>query len=405
MASRISQRTRFPKFSRALTALSALALLGVGGAFAATITFTDFSDVSAFTLNGETAALGNPVFFNGQDVLRLLDQVVSGQGSAFLTTPVVLGSGGTFSTVFQFQITDVQGISDGDGQGADGFVFVLQDQSATALGGFGNGIGYSGISPSLGVEFDTFEFPNGNHVGVNLNGSLSSVAAASVAPRLNNGAIWFAWVDYDGAQQLLQVRVSQTATRPTLALCHTLDLPSILGQSSAFIGFTSGSDAASQDPDIREWEFTDASSFTLDPNDCGLGVCANNVTDPGEECDGSDDALCPGQCNADCTCPPLLVELESFTAEVERGGVSLQWKTTVEIDNAGFRILRAQEGEESVVISPLIPARGTELTGAEYEFLDRDRLKGTVKYYLDDIDVFGVATRHGPVVAAPTHRR
>jgi hypothetical protein len=33
-------------------------------------------------------------------------------------------------------------------------------------------------------------------------------------------------------------------------------------------------------------------------------VCGNGVVDPGETCDGSSDAACPGFCQADCTCTP-----------------------------------------------------------------------------------------------------
>lgn len=36
-------------------------------------------------------------------------------------------------------------------------------------------------------------------------------------------------------------------------------------------------------------------------------VCGNGVLEAGEACDGTDDAACPGQCQADCTCavPPV----------------------------------------------------------------------------------------------------
>jgi len=37
--------------------------------------------------------------------------------------------------------------------------------------------------------------------------------------------------------------------------------------------------------------------------DCGpCGICGNDIKEPGEECDGIDDAACPGECQADCTC-------------------------------------------------------------------------------------------------------
>jgi hypothetical protein len=32
------------------------------------------------------------------------------------------------------------------------------------------------------------------------------------------------------------------------------------------------------------------------------GLCGNDVVDEGEECDGSDDAACPGECRLDCIC-------------------------------------------------------------------------------------------------------
>lgn len=36
-------------------------------------------------------------------------------------------------------------------------------------------------------------------------------------------------------------------------------------------------------------------------NPCG--TCGNATREGAEECDGGDDALCPGSCNTDCTCP------------------------------------------------------------------------------------------------------
>ncbi len=129
--------------------------------------------------------------------------------------------------------------------------------------------------------------------------------------------------------------------------------------------------------------------------------CGNGVIDPGENCDGMNDAACPGQCSpVTCECP-LLVTLEAFTADVTKRGVLLRWTTATEIDNVGFRVLRGVEGREKsleLLTPELIPARGNDLVGADYEFLDdTQRLSGTVQYYLEDVDVFGRTTRHGPV--------
>jgi gliding motility-associated-like protein len=45
---------------------------------------------------------------------------------------------------------------DNDAEGADGMVFVLQQQGVNAIGINGSGMGYQGFFPSFGIEFDTY---------------------------------------------------------------------------------------------------------------------------------------------------------------------------------------------------------------------------------------------------------
>jgi hypothetical protein len=245
-------------------------------ASATVINYTDFSDLSDFTLNGITATIntgGTGVIGpDGSRVLRLTDNL--GQsGSAFLTDPILLQDAGgfqaSFSTAFEFQFTGQQN------GGADGIVFVVQTV-ANNVGGGGGGIGYQGIQNSLGIEFDNWfnagSDSNSSHVGIDLNGNVSSVASASVSPDLDNGDIWYAWADYDGTNDLLEVRLSTTNSRPaTATLNYTVDLVSVLGTPEAFIGFTSGTGAAGADHDIRAWQFIN----TFDPIEDG-----NTVPEP-----------------------------------------------------------------------------------------------------------------------------
>ena len=224
--------------------------------YAATVTFNDFSDLSEFTLNGSAATIGNPVLFNGRQVLRLTDTYWQA-GSAFLTNPITLDSDGSFSTFFRFQITNSAGFQGG----ADGLVFVVQSMANDALGTVGGGLGYAGISPSLGIEFDTYDNPpdpDGNHIAINLDGSVNSVSHYNVPTSMNNGNVWHAWVDHNGATALLEVRLSETSLRPGDAqLSCTLDLPSILGTSNVFVGFTSATGEDTGDHDILSWQFID----------------------------------------------------------------------------------------------------------------------------------------------------
>ncbi len=241
--------------SRVLGAFLLLAFSVLAGPALAqqTINFPNFCSVSAFTLNGQTASL-NP---NAQCVLRLTSGL-GASGSAFLTSTFSLASDASFSTFFSFKIPNPVGGSDVDGQGADGIVFAVQTVSNTAGGG-GGGIGYSGISNSVGVELDTWnngsgDANSGNHIGIDLNGSVNSAALTPIPGRFNDGNVWFVWVDYNGVTDLLEARVATTAARPASpSVSFTVNLPAVLGTNNAFVGFTSGTGAAGGDHEIVSW--------------------------------------------------------------------------------------------------------------------------------------------------------
>lgn len=239
-----------------LTAAIALVLASTG-ANAITISYSDFSDLSAFQLNGSAASIPNPAA--PDNALRLTNNL-SQSGSAFLTDAISLNNQASFSARFDFRIFDAIGSFDKDGWGADGLSFVVQTVS-NSVGGAGGGIGYRYITDSVGIEFDTWNNPewddaDGNHVGINLEGDVNSVAQATVSPRMNNGEVWTAWIDYDGVNDLLEVRLSDTGLRSDLALLsYNLDLVSVLGSTNAFVGFTSGTGSAGGHHDILNFDF------------------------------------------------------------------------------------------------------------------------------------------------------
>ena len=235
------------------------AVLALGGLSAiAGFSYSDFSSTAGLQLNGAAAQLGNE--------LRLVNSVPFAGGSAFTTASTPLGGLNSFSTYFQFRIDNNAGIGDGDGVGADGLAFVIQTVSNN-VGSLGGGIGYQGIANSVGIEFDTYNNggpandPDGNHVGIDLNGNIASVATASEPTRFNNGSIWNAWVDYDGTTNALEVRWSQAALRPAAAqLSSVVNLQTVLGQNSAFLGFTSATGSGYGDHNILNWEYRDSFS-------------------------------------------------------------------------------------------------------------------------------------------------
>ncbi len=231
--------------------------------------YPDFSDVAGLRINGDAAQF--------QNRLRLTTATTGQSGSFFTQSLVDLQAENSFSTFFRFQITDSGGAGDDDGSGADGLVFVVQTVS-NSVGGGGVDIGFGGIAPSLGIEFDTFNNggsidPNGNHVGIDINGSVQSVATQTEPVRFNNGDYWNVWIDYDGVSDLLEVRWSTALQRPESSmLSHTVDLLDLIGQTSAYVGFTSGTGAGFGNQDLIGWEFRSYYSPVPEPSTYILGV-------------------------------------------------------------------------------------------------------------------------------------
>ena len=101
---------------------------------------------------------------------------------------------------------------------------------------------------------------------------------------------------------------------------------------------------------------------------------------------------------------PTLIQLASFNAISKAGKVILRWATDSEVDNAGFNILRSESesGEYTKINDALISAEGSSTDGASYSFADNDvQNRKTYYYKLEDIDLNGNSTMHGPVSATP----
>jgi len=107
--------------------------------------------------------------------------------------------------------------------------------------------------------------------------------------------------------------------------------------------------------------------------------------------------------------PEDAITLASFTAKAGVGAVNLAWETGTEVDNAGFNLYRATaaDGAYTKVNDALIAAKGDAVSGASYSYLDQRLQAGTYFYKLEDVDLSGLVTTHGPVSATilPRFRR
>lgn len=105
-----------------------------------------------------------------------------------------------------------------------------------------------------------------------------------------------------------------------------------------------------------------------------------------------------------CSCTPDLITLVSFTATPHDSYVLIDWATDMEIDNIGFHLWRSgtEDGEYIKITDNSIPAQGG---GYQYIFTDDTVIKGKTYYYkLEDIDLYGASTFHGPVSVRMSHK-
>jgi hypothetical protein len=108
------------------------------------------------------------------------------------------------------------------------------------------------------------------------------------------------------------------------------------------------------------------------------------------------------------TTGPLAVTLASFDAQGQADRVVVTWETVSEIDNAGFNLYRGlqADGSDRALLTNVPSQAPGSTQGAFYSYEDLAVEPGqTYWYWLEDVDIHGATTLHGPVsatVSVPT---
>ncbi|HUW94797.1 MAG TPA: hypothetical protein VMW58_03350 [Anaerolineae bacterium] len=102
------------------------------------------------------------------------------------------------------------------------------------------------------------------------------------------------------------------------------------------------------------------------------------------------------------------VVLSSFAVTPRENEILIEWETASERDNLGFNLYRAESAEGTgsgayvQLNKDLIPGTGNPIQGGSYSFVDQHVAVGVHYYYwLEDVEVGGLTTLHGPVSAVP----
>lgn len=203
----------------------------------------EFTDSTIFNF------IGNAQLFNKR--IRLTEAKNYQGGAIWLKDKKNVAN--DFAIEIGFQITD------SDPAGADGIAFVIQNTNESIIGQLGGGIGYSGISNALAIEFDTYfngdrNDPNDNHIAVQSNGRgpisedhAYTLGIASSIPTMEDGQNHVLRIEYVG--KIFKVYLDDMKT-PKIIRYVNLDSLLKLDNGMAWLGFTSSTGGSYGNHDI-----------------------------------------------------------------------------------------------------------------------------------------------------------
>jgi hypothetical protein len=206
-----------------------------------TINFgSGFSSTTGLQLNGSAVA-------SNDTRLQLTDGGLSEAGSVFWNTPINIQA---FTTTFQFQLSNAQG---------NGFTFTIQNLGPTALGGNSAGLGYQNITKSVAVKFNFYNYNSegSDSTGVYTNGQPPVTPTVDISPsgiQLASGDSIQATISYTGLT--LNLKLLDLVTNKTFTYSQSINIPSIVGANTAYVGFTGGTGGLSSSQKLISWMYS-----------------------------------------------------------------------------------------------------------------------------------------------------
>jgi hypothetical protein len=119
---------------------------------------------------------------------------------------------------------------------------------AGSTGGFGQNAGFNN---SVALALDV----GSNEIGIFTNGANPNPAGTSLTGGINlsNGHPVTVALTYNGTT--LAVLITDTVNSDTYSTSYTVNIPAIVGASTAYIGFTAGEEFANSIQDIQTWTY------------------------------------------------------------------------------------------------------------------------------------------------------
>ena len=140
--------------------------------------------------------------------------------------------------------------------------FTIQGVGPTALGYSYQWLGYGGwdaITKSVAVKFDPYSNAGEgtDSTGLYTNGADPTVPAINLTGSgilLVSGDIFNVQLGYIGT--ILTVVITDTVTKASATQTYTVNIPSIVGGPTAYVGFTSGTGGLTAVQEILSWSYS-----------------------------------------------------------------------------------------------------------------------------------------------------
>jgi hypothetical protein len=157
---------------------------------------------------------------------------------------------------------------------ADGMTFTIQSEGGNALGPSGGGLGYGpdtpgspvGIPNSMAIKFDLYDNQGegSNSTGIFTAGDSPTVPAidlSSTGIDLHSPDALNVHMVYDGSTITMTLRDIKT-NATWMHYFYGVDLPALVGRSTAYIGFTSATGELSSNISLEGWTYLPSNTIT-----------------------------------------------------------------------------------------------------------------------------------------------
>jgi hypothetical protein len=202
---------------------------------------------SELQLHGSAAIVGT--------TLRLTSGAPAQSAVAWSNAPVPVSA---FTADFTFQLPTST---------ADGFTFTIQNAPAGtwAIGSNAGGFGYSGISNSVAIKFGLYSDATNSMVsqtGLLENGQSTSAQSIDMSSNLSlhAGHLYSVHLVYAGTT--LAETVTDTNTGGVFTHSYSVNIPSIVGGSSAYVGFTGSTGGFTSVQNLLTWGWASQAATT-----------------------------------------------------------------------------------------------------------------------------------------------